>query len=42
MNHQKYLQNIYVYQLKYLNEWKLNKKKTFKHLNPTFQPTNII
>ena len=40
MNHQKYSQNIYVYQLKYLNEWKLNKKKNFQALKsdlPTYK-----
>ena len=26
MKHEKYSQNIYVYQLKYLNEWNLIKK----------------
>ena len=27
MKHEKYSWNIYVYQLKYLNEWNLNKEK---------------
>ena len=27
MKHEKYSQNIHVYQLKYLNEWNLHKEK---------------
>ena len=27
MKHEKYLQNIYVYQLKCLNKWNLNKEE---------------
>ena len=27
MEHEKYSQNIYFYQLKYLKEWNLNKEK---------------
>ena len=27
MKHEKYSQNIYVCQLKYLNEWNINKEK---------------
>ena len=41
LNHKKYSQKIYVYQLKYLNEWKLNKEK-LSHTNPNFQSTKFI
>ena len=42
MKHEKHSQNIYAHQLKYLNEWNLKQRKTFKHLNLTFQCTNFI
>ena len=42
MKFEKYSRNIYVYQLKYLNKSNLNREKTFRHLNPTFQSANFI
>ena len=36
MKHEKYSWNIYVYQLKYLNEWNLIIKKNFQALNSDF------
>ena len=40
MKHEKYLRNIYVYQLKYLNEWNL--KKDFQALKSGVQSANFI